>query len=348
MTKNHSCLASILSISLIVVVITLVGWYLLSVHPARVEQRKDVVWRTTIQSSFEERNDLSFYSVEFHPDGRSILVGTEEGIYSIDTDTGDILHQVGENVPYLVAGIGSEGPTFNLDGSRIAIPTSSGATILSTADNVVNEVMLTTNDGAFSVDFNPLAEEVVVASRRQTVHLFDDRMQEVWHTNGTDCVATWGCWQMASFSNTGDVIAVGGADGKLKLIGAETGQIIWDIQAHDALLTDFVFSADDTMLLTAGYDSNIRLWSVSDATLIKEYSPMGWTVGVDIAQNAAFFISVNWSDSSSLGVVDLETSILIEEFSLYSVERYDVDLSPNGDYVVVGGIDELVMYSLEE
>lgn len=79
-----------------------------------------------------------------------------------------------------------------------------------------------------------------------------------------------------AFSPDGKIIAAGqGGEtdtGKVHLIDAETGKLMRDIASHQYGITDVAFSRDGQLLYSAGRDTCVRVWQVSDG---KEVAVIG-------------------------------------------------------------------------
>lgn len=79
-----------------------------------------------------------------------------------------------------------------------------------------------------------------------------------------------------AFSPDGKIIAAGqGGEtdtGKVHLIDAQTGKLIRDVASHQYGITDVAFSRDGQLLYSAGRDTCVRVWQVSDG---KEVAVIG-------------------------------------------------------------------------
>jgi WD40 repeat protein len=72
-----------------------------------------------------------------------------------------------------------------------------------------------------------------------------------WMVRGASC---------ATFSPDGKSVVVGGTDGSLRLLDAETGYEVWKKTGHEGEIGSVVFSPDGFRLLTASSDETARVW----------------------------------------------------------------------------------------
>jgi WD40 repeat protein len=64
-----------------------------------------------------------------------------------------------------------------------------------------------------------------------------------------------------AIDTSGSVLAVGSADGTIKLFDFHTAELIAELQAHDDAVQAIVFDKLGSFLVSAGSDGTVRLWS---------------------------------------------------------------------------------------
>jgi WD40 repeat protein/DNA-binding SARP family transcriptional activator len=81
-----------------------------------------------------------------------------------------------------------------------------------------------------------------------------------------------------ALSPDGRVVALGGADGSVRLLDLRTGDLRVATDHHDAAVTDLRFASDSRTLLTAGADGRVIEWNVADARRIETFTGHTGTV----------------------------------------------------------------------
>jgi WD40 repeat protein len=82
----------------------------------------------------------------------------------------------------------------------------------------------------------------------------------------------------AAVSPDGRVVALGGADGSVRILDLHTGVLRVAAERHDGAVTDLRFTRDARTLLTAGADGRVIEWNVADAQRIETFTGHAGTV----------------------------------------------------------------------
>jgi WD40 repeat protein/DNA-binding SARP family transcriptional activator len=82
----------------------------------------------------------------------------------------------------------------------------------------------------------------------------------------------------SALSPDGRVVALGAADGSVRLLDLRTGDLRVAADRHDAAVTDLRFTRDSRGLLTTGDDGRVKEWNVADARLIETFTGHASTV----------------------------------------------------------------------
>jgi len=80
-------------------------------------------------------------------------------------------------------------------------------------------------------------------------------VQEVLQIDTGDTIA-----HSVSFDKTNNVIAVGCADGSIRIINIEKGEIVNTLKGHDESVNSVVINQDNSVLYSASSDGTVRVW----------------------------------------------------------------------------------------
>jgi WD40 repeat protein/DNA-binding SARP family transcriptional activator len=90
----------------------------------------------------------------------------------------------------------------------------------------------------------------------------------------------------SALSPDGRTVALGAADGSVRLLDLQTGDLRVAGDSHDDAVTDLRFTRDSRTLLTAGADGRVNEWSVADARRTETFTGHAGSVsGVAIARD---------------------------------------------------------------
>ena len=73
-----------------------------------------------------------------------------------------------------------------------------------------------------------------------------------------------------AYNPEGEMLAIGGDQGRLSLWDAATGEQIRELLGHEELISDLAFSQDGRILVTSGFDSKVYLWQVPSGRQLGE------------------------------------------------------------------------------
>ena len=106
-------------------------------------------------------------------------------------------------------------------------------------------------------------------------------------------------------------------------------------------MTDLAFSPNGDLLATASDDSTLRVWSVADRQLVKEYAtpPGGYWSLVFGGDGRSLVVS---DVVGTISVLDVDTGSVIRTFAGQKNRLAELAISPDGSLVASGGDDNSV------
>jgi len=117
----------------------------------------------------------------------------------------------------------------------------------------IDEGMAAINDLTFSPNGQVLAWGEVDGTLRQRT------MSGEWLTITRDVSKPI---TSLSYSIEGDWLAVGYADGEIRIVQTTNGKLVKTLKAHSSTVSALVFSPDSHWLISSSHDKTIRLWSL--------------------------------------------------------------------------------------
>lgn len=128
-----------------------------------------------------------------------------------------------------------------------------------------------------------------------------------------------------------DRLAIGGADGRLRIWDAESGQLVFEHQVHPGRIAALSASSDANVLATSAIDRTIKVWSTRD-----------WRLQASIPmedESYAFSLMGNtnrlavWEGSTKLRIVDIESGERVLDLTQGGV-RHGQCVSPDGSVII--------------
>jgi WD40 repeat protein len=197
-----------------------------------------------------------------------------------------------------------------------ALSTSSNALFHSNQDL---EALVTALKAVSLVKSSPWADSETQNQVRSTLQQAIYGAQEQNRIEGKPGVS------IANFSPDGTIVAMGNAQGDVKLKSVD-GKTIQTLKGHSDLITGLSFSPDGKMLITASQDGTIKLWSI-DGKELKSFEMKG-AAGIRFSPDGKAF-----AFSTSIGAIKLWSLEGRELLNLRSVYPNDLALSPDGKTV---------------
>lgn len=275
--------------------------------------------------------------ITFSSDGRRVAVVHPGSVVVWDTESGEKAAEIARDVQVLEAGIAlsHDGGIVAVNGADLRLWDVGTGELIDAPLHVV---------GGGHVAFSPDGRHVAyddVFSTGATVHV-----REVADLDGGAVTFddSGGMSTCIDFSPDGRGIAVGTAEGSLRLWDARTGEPVGSrMTGHEGPVNDIAFSRDGTRIATTGQDRTVRLWDAAAG------EPVGYPLtGPNQAANFVRF-SRNGDE-----LVSVSSDYTVRRWdAMMGSEPLDLDgplgpaqiaVSPQGTRVAAGGAHGLQVW----
>lgn len=212
--------------------------------------------------------DEPLLSMDFHPNGTQVLVGTREGgvhLWNLAPDAAltEALFLQTHNADVQAVALAPDGNRFISAGNTAQVTDPAYTRENALVEWNIADVLQTTvlDDAAtlvIDVAYAPDGQSVAAVDADGNLYLWSlttpERPQVIEDTGATS----------VAISPNGQFMAVGQADGVIALRNPTTGEAITTLSGHLGLVSDLAFSPDSTWLVSGSGDGTLRLWSTQD------------------------------------------------------------------------------------
>ncbi len=211
-------------------------------------------------------------AMDVSPNGRFLVAG---GNYShlkvINLDKGNVVQKVKvpvREVQYL---------SFTPDNKKV-IFLGANKQILEW-DFVQTRQIAKSNLKVNSMDMDPKGKVLVIgkAAGKVVMYDFSKSAQMGFYQSPTKADIT-----SVKFSDSGNLLAVGDMRGMVRLLDANTGDVLHKLPGHTAMVNQIAFSHSGTKLATASFDHSVRIWSLENPyqqpVLLNDHNDWVWSV----------------------------------------------------------------------
>jgi WD40 repeat protein len=229
---------------------------------------------------------LDVQSVSFHPSGDLLAAGgggETIGLYNVEGDriktlTHDFFNFV-DSLSFSPSGDVLASGLRDECGEHVTLwDVETGKSI---KDFYPSDIESHLSNHIYSLSFNPSSDLLAGGCYNGKIHLWDVETGEMMTLEGHPQTMTmrddeeYFAVFSVSFSPSGDVLASGGEDGKIKLWRVETGELIKTLVGHSRTVHSVTFDPSGDVLASGSTDSVIKLWNVRTGQLIKTLKGSG-------------------------------------------------------------------------
>jgi WD40 repeat protein len=219
----------------------------------------------TLRSIGEERQLVSF---DFSPD-KDVLAIAENSTraFLINLASGkEVVLETGDSQPSV---------TFSPDGTLLATGGyGTRATLWSVATGGRVCDLDAGSKGGLTPVFSPDGTIIAIGNRNAKTRLFDVTTGRLRHE------LSWGMSQELKFDPAGRRLAIAYVDGSLAVWDAATGKLQNRVKTRGEELYSLDWSADGSVLVSAGNNAFVTLWNADDLTVLNEIECPEWVITV--------------------------------------------------------------------
>lgn len=237
---------------------------------------------------------------------------------------------------------------FSPDGTRLAAVSGMWGSVkpggLCIWDVATGNVLETRNELSgplFGVTYHPLKPILVTGGvawgARNPTKLWD-------HQDGHQIAAIGeaGNTFALTISPDGRLLALAGADGRMRLCDASTGQILQTFTAQAGNLFGIAFSPDSRLVASGSRDGSIQIYDTSTNAILHRFEDLGDVRSVAFSPDGELLAAITY-----LGLVMLWDTNDWSEFAVHHARAYtggNLRFSPDGQSLAVGAGDKLQLW----
>ncbi|PMB29329.1 hypothetical protein CEN42_20070 [Fischerella thermalis CCMEE 5208] len=288
---------------------------------------QDILAQIQQKNSFGDSSAITSTSFAFSPDGKTIVLSSDNTIKLWDLTTGQVIKTLSGNES-------EKTMVFSPDGKIIAsggydktiklwdVTTGKVVKTLSSQNNSISELI-----------FSPDGKILASRSLNNIIQLWDLTTGKVIKSlsEHTDLVNS------IVFSPDGKILASGSSDDTIKLWDVTTGQAIKTLTGHVDRVTSVAFSADGNMIASGSDDKTIKLWDVTTGKA-KTFTGNSYSVS-SVAFSPDGNTIVSGSYDRTIKLWDVTTGKAIQTINGHDSSVTKVAFSPDGNLIASTGYD---------
>jgi len=230
-----------------------------------------------------------------------------------------------------------EATAYSADGKYIAIATTDKKIIILSSNNLqpiatLKGLKQPTNCIAFSDNSRYLAAA-------------DDKKISLWNLVSMQLVTSFKGHDESitaiKFSSNENLFASASNDQTIKIWNINTQKILKTLTGHSGSITTINYSKDGNTIISGSTDKTIKIWDTQSATIKKSIPVNG--ILRDLVFNEKTNIIIGCGENKHINIWDEISGSLINTFFTHKENISTIDLSSDGNYILSGGDDKLII-----
>ncbi|MBV9614460.1 MAG: helix-turn-helix domain-containing protein [Ktedonobacteraceae bacterium] len=152
---------------------------------------------------------------------------------------------------------------------------------------------------------------------------------------------TFGSILSAALSRDGKLLAIGTANGEVRLLEAVTGRSLRIYEGHFDCVRSVAFNSDSTLLASGSDDQTVRLWETATERCVRVLEGHeSWIWAVSFSPDGKMLAS--GSDNQNIYLWDVNSGRPLKMFAGHEGKVYTVSFSPDGKMLASGSEDQTI------
>lgn len=239
-----------------------------------------------------------------------------------------------------------ENASFSPDGSRVVTASMDKTARVWNSETGAELVKMTGHAGGVdAASFSPDGRRLVTASRDKTARIWDSESGvELAKMTGHE-----GEVHTAAFSPDGTRVVTASQDNTARVWDARTGAGLLVLSGHTDWVLNARFTPDGSRIFTRSRDRSVRIWDAATGAEMVRIDLPANLMSAALSKDGS--LVVTGSGDNVLRLWDTKTGALLRTMSGYAgmaaVVPLSVDFSPDGRYIVSGGVKTVTLWDVE-
>ncbi|OKH12867.1 hypothetical protein NIES592_16755 [Fischerella major NIES-592] len=288
---------------------------------------QDILAQIQQKNSFGDSSAFTSTSFAFSPDGKTIVLSSDNTIKLWDLTTGQVIKTLSGNESEKTMVFSPDGKIIASGGYEKTIK------LWDVATGKVVKTLSSQNNSISELIFSPDGKILASRSINNIIQLWDLTTGKVIKSlsEHTDLINS------IVFSPDGKILASGSSDDTIKLWDVTTGKAIKTLTGHVDRVTSVAFSPDGNMIASGSDDKTIKLW---DVTTGKAKTLTGNSYSVSsVAFSPDGNTIVSGSSDRTIKLWDVTTGKATQTIHGHDSSITKVAFSPGGNLIASIGYD---------